>query len=77
MLSPFIHNNITYVVVVGRGGTRDPNTFNKDYQLENNESSEWVVVNIYLRACNAYMYFLPSDNTYSSYYYDTTEFPIL
>jgi len=42
MLSPFIHNNITYVVVGGGGGgcTRDPNTFNKDYQLENNESSE-------------------------------------
>jgi hypothetical protein len=41
MLSPFIHNNITYVVVVVGGGcTRDPNTFNKDYQLENNESSE-------------------------------------
>ena len=39
MLSPFIHNNITYVVVVGCG-TRDPNTFDKDYQLENNESSE-------------------------------------
>jgi len=42
MLSPFIHNNITYVVVGGGGGggTRDSNTFNKDYQLENNESSE-------------------------------------
>ena len=40
MLSPFIHNNITYVVVVGRGGTREPNLFNRKYQLENNESSE-------------------------------------